>query len=423
MLDSVPPQLKSPKMVAAVASSCYRYPTTNGDIVKRRLEQFERGCSDSCLLMKKCRIHHRGRSADTISTYRNRNMNEAQRLVRYRSSSSSLVSLDSGVSSVNTSSEDLRASPLLRSSSGDRIPRSKSRNSSSNSIQSFNEKKTESVDCLKSSKSAIENSDATIFGDSKYTEKDIAIIQQPYSLPDLLPSPSPPPLPPKSRPPLPPRKRSEIVSSRTSEESQSVDPVPCTPFVALPISAPVRSPLQKFLSEVSTALKKDMVIEAEAHDTSWSTTLGLSPVYSVTASVPNYHLATEEPTQDSLNQWTQVQVKSYKRQLISSIKLFISKQLKLFQNLLINRSSFVRENTHMSHIGKRARSANRSTSLEIFKIHRIVLHLIRQSCALFTKLFAYSGQFMLWVICLSNSFFSLNFVTLNYCYIAYSKIP
>ncbi|KAF2362554.1 P-loop containing nucleoside triphosphate hydrolase [Trinorchestia longiramus] len=187
-----PPQLKSPKMVAAVASSCYQFkPSRN--VVKQRKEMFERGFSDSCLLVKSCKIH-RGRSADS---FRSKPLNEAQRLVKYRSSSS-LASLDSGLSSrggsTNTSSEDLQGS-VSRSPSNDRLKlRRNIRVSTSFTLpRSSLPKQSPSL--------AEEPRNCDLISKSATSTPDLC-------LPDLLTS-QPPPLPPKSRPPLPPRRRIE----------------------------------------------------------------------------------------------------------------------------------------------------------------------------------------------------------------------
>lgn len=221
MLDTVPlqPQLKSPKMVAAVLSSCYRYQPSR-EVVKRRREQFERGFSDSCLLAKNCRLH-RGRSADS---FRPKHLNEAQRLVKYRSSTS-LLSLDSGLSSkdgsantsANTSYEDLRPSYLSRSSSNEKLRlrqearrlRSSTSNSSVSSNRSSPEPKT-AEPFLKTSATETNYINCTSSSTSK------------LCLPDLLPS-SPPPVPPKSRPPLPPRRRTDSLNSSQQSSVLSWD--------------------------------------------------------------------------------------------------------------------------------------------------------------------------------------------------------
>lgn len=209
MLDGVgvETQLKSPKMVAAVLSSCYRYQPSR-DVVNRRREQFERGFSDSCLLVKTCRLH-RGRSADSFKA---RQLNEAQRLVKYRSSSS-LLSLDSGLSShdgsTNTSAEDVRA-PLSRSSSNDRF-RLRIFNDAS-----FRRLRSSRTSSFSSAGSSPEPKTPELFG-KNYSSKNISPSPN-ISFPDLLPSP-PLPIPPKSRPPLPPRRRTESANSSSQQSS------------------------------------------------------------------------------------------------------------------------------------------------------------------------------------------------------------
>ena len=311
--------LKSPGMVAAVlaSSSVLRPPHyPSRDTVKKRREQFERGLSEPVLKLSSYNCHpekklERGRSYDLL---KHRRENEAQRLVKYRSSSS-LISVDSGFclsragSSAN-STEDLR--PLLtRSISHDRLSRRKSSETSHNkcltrsiTTNSFGFSATDSVTgSHHHHRLSSERSLSSLGHHNNVSITRSSCTEFTSSTPDLSLSSeviSPPPLPPKTRPPLPPRRSrssdiapsppprygsypfwdadSELGSGHTSDTSLPeylVDESTASSCGGselnkssagnsldyIPESFPFKHSLQKFLSDLSDKLSTEVIIK------------------------------------------------------------------------------------------------------------------------------------------------------------------
>ncbi|XP_047738815.1 uncharacterized protein LOC125178634 [Hyalella azteca] len=285
MLEVIhPPQLKSPKMVAAVASSCYRFKPSRS-VVKQKKELFERGFSDSCLLAKSCKIH-RGRSADS---FRSKSLNEAQRLVKYRSSSS-LASLDSGVSSrggsANASCEDLHCA-ARQAPSGDRTK-----------LRTDNRRQHLRVTSFSLPRSPLpEDSSSPVKSPCAYGLLSSATTS---SSPNLcLSDHLPPPVPPKSRPPLPPRRRIDSPippSSQTSSvfgdaDSESSSDLYFPEFLcddrstsallrsAIPPAFFFKDSVLRFLLDVGHSAGNDVLIEKIAGETPGR--------FSLTAAIPS----------------------------------------------------------------------------------------------------------------------------------------